>query len=177
MSFQHIAGIVAIAFVSAMAACSTAPPEANTTEAPSNNKLIILDEGKGVQFYDLKGGSVGLVDNEVEGFTKTSSGLQYRVLREGTGTKPKATDQVLAHYKGQTTDGNQFDSSYDRGKPIPFPLNGVIGGWTEGLQLIGEGGMIELIIPYQLGYKEAGSPPKIPGKATLQFIVELQKVN
>ncbi len=139
--------------------------------------MTISDAGKDVGYHDLEGGAISDADDALEGFTKSSTGLQFRILREGDGTKPVATDTVLAHYKGQTTDGNQFDSSYDRGQPIPFPLNGVISGWTEGLQEIGEGGMIELVIPYALGYGERGNPPVIPAKATLQFIVELQKVN
>ena len=176
MSIQQITGIIIIAFVSAMAGCSTAPPESNTQEAPADNTPTISDVGGSTPFYNLDGRSVSGVDNEVEGFTKTPSGLQYRILREGTGIKPKATDSVLAHYKGQLTSGKEFDSSYGRGKPTSFPLNGVIKGWTEGLQLIGEGGMIEFIIPSDLAYGPGGRPG-IPPNATLQFIVELQKVN
>lgn len=106
-------------------------------------------------------------------FTETASGLKYRILRKGDGRKPAATDSVKCHYRGTLDDGSEFDSSYSRGEPASFPLNGVIAGWTEGLQLIGEGGKIDLEIPYQLGYGERGSPPKIPPKATLHFTVEL----
>ena len=80
---------------------------------------------------------------------------------------------MRCHYRGTLDDGSEFDSSYSRGESISFPLTGVIAGWTQGLQLVGEGGKIELEIPYQLGYGEAGSPPKIPPQATLHFIVEL----
>ena len=111
-----------------------------------------------------------------EEFTATESGLKYRILRKSDGRKPTAADTVLCHYKGTLDDGTVFDSSYDRGEPIDFPLNGVIKGWTEGLQLIGEGGMIELEIPGDLGYGQRGSPPKIPPNATLHFIVELKKI-
>ncbi|MBI1310302.1 FKBP-type peptidyl-prolyl cis-trans isomerase [bacterium] len=111
-----------------------------------------------------------------EGFLTTSSGLKYRILRKSDGRKPTAADTVLCHYKGTLDDGTVFDSSYDRGKPIDFPLNGVIRGWTEGLQLIGEGGMIELEIPGNLGYGLRGSPPTIPPNATLHFIVELKQI-
>jgi len=111
-----------------------------------------------------------------EGFQTTRSGLKYKVLREGTGRKPRATDQVRVHYKGWLDNGEQFDSSYDRHEPTEFPLNRVVPGWTEGLQLVGEGGEIELEIPYQLGYGERGSPPKIPPRATLHFTVELLKI-
>ncbi|MEE2671419.1 MAG: FKBP-type peptidyl-prolyl cis-trans isomerase [Bdellovibrionota bacterium] len=108
---------------------------------------------------------------------KTESGLVYHVLKEGTGATPKAEDIVEVHYHGTLTDGTVFDSSVDRGDKITFPLNRVIKGWTEGLQLIKEGGKIRLIIPADLAYGDAGAPPKIPGGATLQFDVELFKVN
>lgn len=106
-------------------------------------------------------------------FKETATGLKYRILRKGDGRKPTATDTVRCHYRGTLDDGSEFDSSYSRGESISFPLTGVIAGWTQGLQLVAEGGKIELEIPYQLGYGEAGSPPKIPPQATLHFIVEL----
>ena len=109
-------------------------------------------------------------------FTETKSGLKYRILRKSDGAKPKATNTVKVHYKGTLDDGTQFDSSYDRGQPISFPLNRVISGWTEGMQLVGSGGMIELEIPYDLAYGAEGKPPVIPPKATLHFIVELLEV-
>ncbi len=109
-------------------------------------------------------------------FTTTSSGLKYRILREGTGAKPTSADSVEVHYKGTLDDGTVFDSSYDRGESISFPLLGVIKGWTEGLQYVREGGKIELEIPGDLGYGRRGSPPKIPPNATLHFIVELIEV-
>ena len=106
-------------------------------------------------------------------FTTTDSGLKYRVLREGDGAKPTAADSVEVHYKGWLDDDSIFDSSYRRGETISFPLGGVIGGWTEGMQLVGQGGMIELEIPSDLGYGPRGMPPVIPGGATLHFLVEL----
>ena len=119
----------------------------------------------------------GKVDSDApKSFTKTNSGLQYRILRKGTGAKPKATNQVNVNYHGWLDNGNVFDSSYRRKEPISFGLNQVIPGWTEGMQLVGEGGMIELTIPHDLGYGERGSPPVIPPKATLHFLVELLKV-
>lgn len=108
---------------------------------------------------------------------KTESGLVYHILKEGTGAMPKATDTVEVHYHGTLTDGTVFDSSVDRGKTISFPLNRVIKGWTEGLQLVKEGGKVRLVIPADLAYGDAGAPPKIPGGATLQFEVELFKIN
>ncbi len=107
-------------------------------------------------------------------FTKTESGLRYRVLRKSTKEKPKAGSTVVAHYKGWLDDNKIFDSSYRKGQPLKFPLGKVIKGWTEGLQLVGEGGMIELDIPYDLGYGVSGTPGgPIPPRARLHFIVEL----
>ena len=106
-------------------------------------------------------------------FETTASGLQYRILRKGTGTNPKATNKVEVHYHGWLDNGKVFDSSYQRGESIDFPLNQVIPGWTEGMQLVGEGGMIELTIPSKLGYGTRGAPPVIPPDATLHFLVDL----
>ena len=118
----------------------------------------------------------GAVDKDApEEFTTTTSGLKYRIRRKSTGKKPTATDRVEVHYKGWFDNGDTFDSSYSRGKSIAFPLNGVIKGWTEGMQLIGEGGMIELYVPYELAYGERGRPG-IPPKSNLHFLVELLEV-
>ena len=108
-----------------------------------------------------------------EGVVITPSGLQYKVLQEGSGAKPSVKDSVEVHYEGTLVTGDKFDSSYDRGKTISFPLNGVIPGWTEGLQLMSIGSIYELYIPYQLGYGERGYSPVIPPKSTLIFKVEL----
>lgn len=108
--------------------------------------------------------------------TRSPSGLGYRVLRPGGGPKPKSTSQVTVHYQGWLTDGTSFDGSYERGQPATFGLNRVIPGWTEGLQLVGEGGMIQLLIPPALGYGERGSPPVIPANATLLFTIEVIQV-
>lgn len=111
-----------------------------------------------------------------EGVVTTKSGLQYQVLREGTGKSPKATDQVECHYEGTLIDGTKFDSSYDRGQTATFPLNGVIAGWTEGLQLMKEGAKYRFFIPYQLGYGSRGAGASIPPFAALIFDVELVAV-
>ena len=111
-----------------------------------------------------------------EGVTVLPSGLQYVVLTEGTGAKPKATDRVKCHYEGRLTNGTVFDSSYRRGEPAVFPLNGVIAGWTEGVQLMGEGAKFRFFIPYQLAYGERGAGQSIPPYAALVFDVELIEV-
>jgi len=108
-----------------------------------------------------------------EGVVSLPSGLQYQVLKEGNGKRPKATDQVRCHYEGMLIDGTLFDSSLRRGEPAVFPLNGVIAGWTEGLQLMQEGAKYRFFIPYHLGYGERGAGQSIPPFATLIFDVEL----
>lgn len=115
-----------------------------------------------------------LIDNaRTDGVQSTDSGLQYKVEQEGAGKQPSAADTVEVHYEGWLIDGTVFDSSYKRGQTISFPLNGVIPGWTEGLQLMKEGGICELTIPSALGYGPGGIPGTIPPDATLIFKVEL----
>lgn len=119
--------------------------------------------------------SPGKIDDDApRTFTKTPSGLQYRILRKSDKKKPKATDSVIAHYKGWLDTKEVFDSSYRKGSPVPISLNRVVKGWTEGLQLIGEGGMVKLDIPHELGYGVRGTPGgPIPPRARLHFVVEL----
>ncbi len=112
-----------------------------------------------------------------EGVVVLPSGLQYKVLTNGQGKKPKATDEVVCHYEGFLVDGTVFDSSYQRGEPATFRLNQVITGWTEGLQLMEEGAKYRFFIPYRLGYGENGAGTLIPPYSTLIFDVELIKVN
>jgi FKBP-type peptidyl-prolyl cis-trans isomerase len=112
-----------------------------------------------------------------EGVKTTPSGLQYKIVKEGAGKSPKATDTVLVHYRGTLLDGTEFDSSYKRNEPISFPLNRVIPGWTEGLQLVKEGGKAILYIPSKLAYGPSGTPGgPIGPNETLIFEVELLKV-
>ena len=106
----------------------------------------------------------------------TASGLQYEVLQEGSGASPSATETVEVHYHGTLIDGTVFDSSVDRGETIEFPLNRVIPGWTEGVQLMKEGAKYRFFIPYDLAYGPQGSPPTIPPYAALIFDVELFSV-
>ena len=110
------------------------------------------------------------------GVHTTPSGLQYKIITEGHGKSPKATDTVLVNYRGTTIDGTEFDSSYKRNEPISFPLNGVIPGWTEGVQLIKEGGKIQLYIPSNLAYGSRGAGGVIAPDSTLVFDIELLKV-
>lgn len=111
-----------------------------------------------------------------EGVVVLPSGLQYKVIAEGAGKKPKATDKVKCHYEGTLLNGVKFDSSYDRNEPAVFGLNQVIAGWTEGVQLMSEGSKYEFYIPYNLAYGEHGAPGAIPPYATLKFVVELLEV-
>ncbi len=111
-----------------------------------------------------------------DGINVTKSGLQYEVLNEGTGKKPKATDTVRCHYEGRLLDGTVFDSSYKRNEPADFGLQQVIAGWTEGVQLMAEGAKYRFYIPYMLAYGEGGAGAMIPPFATLIFDVELIKV-
>ena len=121
--------------------------------------------------------NAGKIDRDApKMFQTTKSGLKYRVLRKGTGAHPTATATVKVHYHGWLGNGKVFDSSYNRGESISFPLNRVIKGWTEGMQLVGQGGMIELEIPPDLAYGDRGAGAAVPPKATLHFLVELLSV-
>ncbi len=112
-----------------------------------------------------------------EGVKTTASGLQYKIEKEGAGKTPSATDTVKVHYKGTLLDGKEFDSSYKRNEPIEFPLNRVIKGWTEGVQLMKEGGKVTLYIPSQLAYGPSGTPGgPIGPDETLIFEIELLEV-
>lgn len=119
-----------------------------------------------------------LADNaKREGVTTTASGLQYEILTEAIGQKPVATDSVRCHYEGRLIDGTVFDSSYQRGEPTSFPLQGVIKGWTEGLQLMSLGSKFRFFIPYTLAYGAQGAGGAIPPYAALVFDVELLGIN
>jgi FKBP-type peptidyl-prolyl cis-trans isomerase len=126
---------------------------------------------------NLEEGRAYLEENgQRDGVTTTESGLQYEVLTQGDGPRPTATDRVSVHYRGTLTDGTEFDSSYDSGQPVTFPVNGVIGGWVEALQLMPVGSKYRLVIPPDLGYGERGSGANIGPNATLIFEVELLEI-
>ena len=110
------------------------------------------------------------------GVTTTASGLQYEVLTDGTGAQPTAADTVKVHYEGRLLDGTVFDSSYKRNEPATFPLNGVIAGWTEGVQLMKVGSKYRFTIPAALAYGESGAGGVIPPNAVLVFDIELLAV-
>ena len=125
----------------------------------------------------LAKGEKFLQDNATkEGVVTTASGLQYKVITEGTGKSPKATDTVLVHYAGTLINGTEFDSSYKRKEPIEFPLNRVIPGWTEGVQLMKEGAKYRFFIPSKLAYGKQGAGRDIGPNEALIFDVELLKV-
>ena len=122
-------------------------------------------------------GATYLAENAKKaGVTTTASGLQYQVIKEGTGAKPVATDTVKVHYEGKLVDGTVFDSSIKRGEPVSFPLNQVIAGWTEGVQLMTVGSKYKFVIPANLAYGEQGGGP-IPANSVLTFEVELLEIN
>jgi FKBP-type peptidyl-prolyl cis-trans isomerase FklB len=122
-------------------------------------------------------GAKFLEDNKKkEGVKTTASGLEYKALKEGTGAQPKATDTVTVNYRGTLIDGTEFDSSYKRGQPATFPVNGVIKGWTEALQLMKTGSKYQLFVPSSLAYGERSVSPEIGPDATLIFEVELLEV-
>jgi FKBP-type peptidyl-prolyl cis-trans isomerase len=141
----------------------------NKEEAPSNAKSDATPAGSAPAAAAAP--STGGTNSEM---TTTASGLKYQVLKHGTGTvSPKATDTVKVHYHGTLLDGTVFDSSVERGEPISFPLNGVIPGWTEGLQLMKVGDKFKFTIPPNLAYGPNSPSPKIPPNSTLVFEVEL----
>lgn len=122
-------------------------------------------------------GEAFLAENKKRaGVVTTASGLQYEIVKEGTGRQPKASDTVRCHYEGTLIDGTVFDSSYRRGMPAEFGLRQVIAGWTEGVQLMKEGSIFKFYIPYNLAYGERGAGADIPPYAALIFTVELINV-
>ena len=152
-----------------------------TIKVEEANKLFsafMQDAGKKKFAGAVEEGKKFLAENGKRPTVKTTaSGLQYEVMVQGTGVIPKATDKVTTHYHGTLLNGKVFDSSVQRGQPIDFPVNGVIAGWTEALQLMPTGSKWKLYIPYNLAYGERGAGADIAPYATLVFEVELLKVN
>lgn len=132
---------------------------------------------KQAQQFEAEGAEWLAENAKKDGVKTLPSGLQYKVIKEGTGASPSLSDSVEAHYAGTFIDGTEFDSSYKRGEPATFGVQGVIPGWTEALQLMKEGSKWELYIPYDLAYGPNGRQGAIPPYATLVFEVELLKVN
>ena len=153
-----------------------AEQEIRETTAVFQKELMAKQEevAKKLGEKNKKEGEAFLAENKKkEGVKTLPSGLQYKVIKEGTGKKPKITDTVTTHYRGTLIDGIEFDSSYRRGKPASFPVNGVIPGWTEALQLMGEGAKWQLFVPPNLAYGERGAGRDIGPNATLIFEIEL----
>lgn len=171
-------GIVTEDFAAAMKDVLTgAQLQIDETEAQAMVQEYLQKKGE-ERLKNVKAeGEAFLADNaKKEGIVTLPSGLQYQVLQEGNGKSPKATDQVKCHYEGTLINGKVFDSSYHRGEPATFPLNGVIAGWTEGLQLMKEGAKYRFFIPFNLAYGTRGAGQDIPPYATLIFDVELIEV-
>jgi FKBP-type peptidyl-prolyl cis-trans isomerase FklB len=154
--------------------------EMRTTLVDLKKRIMVLQREKAAQAttQNLKAAEDFLAINATkEGVKTLPSGLQYKVMNEGSGTTPGATDKVTVHYRGTLTDGTEFDSSYSRNKPASFGVNRVIPGWTEALQLMQEGDKWQLFIPPKLGYAERGAGSKIPPNSALIFEVELLSIN
>ena len=173
--FSMMKGCVAAILVAVgalFAACGDDDPI-----TPGDGDWGVSDYSLQMRVVNEEAGEKYLADNaQKDGVVTLPSGLQYKVLNEGNGKKPKATDTVKCHYEGMLIDGTLFDSSIQRGEPAEFPLNGVIAGWTEGLQLMQEGAKYRFFIPYTLGYGEHGAGQSIPPFSALVFDVELIEV-
>ena len=172
--------VVAAGIADAIAG-KTVLTEAEMREAMTKFQQEMMAKMQGGQKADgeknLKAGEAFLAANATkDGVKTTASGLQYKIINSGTGNTPKATDTVKTHYHGTLIDGTVFDSSVDRKEPATFPVNGVIPGWTEALQLMKEGDKWQLYVPAKLAYGERGAGGKIGPNSTLIFDVELLSI-
>jgi FKBP-type peptidyl-prolyl cis-trans isomerase len=146
-----------------------------TANALLNSYMTKLQSEKSK--VEIEKGEKFLAQNKLKpGIRTTASGLQYEVIKEGTGIKPTTLDTFVAHYRGTLLDGSEFDASYNRGEPLTFPVGRVVPGWIEGLQLMSVGSKYKFWIPYELGYGLMGNGPKIPGGSMLIFELELLDV-
>lgn len=156
---------------------ASAISEEETEQTTLEFQQMMTEKQNAASAAARQAGEIFLAENaKKEGVKVTSTGLQYKIITEGTGKSPLPTNTVVVHYRGKLIDGTVFDESYQRGEPATFPLNQVIKGWTEGLQLLQEGGKAELYIPAELGYGDRGAGQLIPPGAALIFEVELIKV-
>jgi len=151
--------------------------EAQVKEVMGAFEKDMREQQKVAQEKNAADGKKFLDENKTkEGVKTTPSGLQYKSLKEGSGPQPQATDTVTVNYRGTLIDGTEFDSSYKRGEPATFPLNGVIKGWTEGLQLMKKGSKYQFFIPSDLAYGQRAMGPDIAPNSTLIFEVELMDI-
>lgn len=162
--------LIAIGLIALGTTCTLASCDGNKAEAETK-------DGEEVTEVTENGAASNADASTDSSWTTTPSGLKYKTITEGTGASPVATDNVTVQYEGKLPDGTIFDSSYLRGEPATFPLNAVIPGWTEGLQLMKEGGKTVFYIPSDLAYGPRGAGGLIPPNADLIFTVELIKVN
>ena len=168
---KFLAMAMAALLMAGMASCggnNASDSESAEAAAPDYGQQIKDNKTLGREFLEQNAKNDSVV--------QTKSGLQYMVLKEGTGAKPGPTDKVTVHYTGRLLDGTVFDSSVERGEPATFGLNQVIPGWTEGLQLMSEGSKYRLFIPSELAYGSKGAGEQILPNSTLIFDVELIKV-
>ena len=164
--------LMAAGLMMGMASCNNNTSSEQTTEETTTE----ADYGQEIKDNKTIGREFLEENAKNDSVIQTESGLQYMVLKEGKGAKPGPTDEVTVHYTGKLINGTVFDSSVERGEPATFPLNKVIPGWTEGLQLMSEGSKYRLFIPSELAYGEKGAGQQILPNSTLIFDVELIKV-
>ena len=160
---------LALLLFAGMTSCNNTTNSESTEATPDYGQQIKDNKTMGREFMEQNAKNDSVI--------QTQSGLQYMVLKEGNGIKPGPTDEVTVHYTGKLLDGTVFDSSVERGEPATFPLDKVIPGWTEGLQLMSEGSEYRLFIPSELAYGSKGAGDKILPNSTLIFDVQLLKVN